>query len=277
MDAVLMSRCQTFSKLLLQVCLLGLFLHIFGRPAVERYLEKKVIVVTSVEKAESFPTPAITIVVHGAASGNGWRKQGGVRKIVRKFCKKAQTVDALVDCIERNTYNLSEISSGVKMGLGLSTGKIFANKSELKDQNWIEDYTHTYFGRIYTLDHLIQLKSTSYFKGDSIRIDLNKEVEEELYYELYFHDPKYFYINMNSEPGYPMVRKVVYPEQLPQYYPIALTEVVELPDMPDDPCIEDPEYDYKACIKEYRIKQVGCRTKWDNANYPLCTRVKDFV
>ena len=223
---------QTISKLILQIWLLGLFLHIFGLPAVNRYLDKRVIVVTSVEKAESIPIPAITIAAKGGTSRNGWKKQGEVQKIVRKFCKEAMTVETLVKCIERETYNLSEISSGIKMGLGLSTGKIFANKSEVKDQNWIEDYTHTYFGRIYTLDHSIQLKSTSYFKGDSIRIDLNKEVEEESYYELYFHDPKYFYINMNSEAGYPLVRKVVYPEQLPQYYRIALTEVVELPDIP---------------------------------------------
>ena len=175
MDAVLMGRCQTVSKLILQLWLLGLFLHIFGGPAVERYLEKKVIVVTSMEKAESIPTPAITIAVNGASSRNGWKKQGAVLKIVRKFCKEAKTVDNLVACIERNTYNLSEISSGMKIGLGASKGKIFANKSELKDQNWIEDYTHTYFGRIYTLDHSVQLKSTSYLKGDSIRIDLRNQ------------------------------------------------------------------------------------------------------
>ena len=114
-------------------------------------------------------------------------------------------------------------------------------------------------------------------KEDSIRIDLNKEVEEESYYELYFHDPKYFYLNLNSAPGFPRVRIEVYPEQLPYYYPISLTEVVELPDMPDDPCNEDPNYNFKECIKEYKIKKVGCRTKWDNTNYPLCTRMKDFV
>ena len=278
MDAVFMSRCQTISKLILQVLLFALFLRIFGLPAVERYLDKKVIVVTSVEKAESIPIPAITIAVKSAANGNGWRKHGGVQKVVRKFCKKAKTIDTLVACIERNTYNLSEISSGMKMGVGAITGKIFANKSEVKDQNWIEDYTHTYFGRIYTLDHSVQLKSTSYLKGDSIRIDLRNQSDEEHYrYELYFHDPKYFYLNLNSEPGFPRVRKEVYPELLPYYYPIALTEVVELPYMPNDPCNEDPDYNFKECIKEYKIKKVGCRTKWDNTNYPLCTRMKDFV
>ena len=104
-----MGRCQTVSKILLQVCLLGLFLYIFGLPAVERYLEKKVIVVTSVEKAESIPIPAITIAVSGAKSRNGWKKQGAVQNIATKICKYAKTTDALVACIESHNYNFSEI------------------------------------------------------------------------------------------------------------------------------------------------------------------------
>ena len=143
MDAVLKGRCQTVSKLILQLWLLGLFLHIFGLPALERYLKKKVIMVRSVEKAESIPIPAITIAVNGAKSRNGWKKQGAVQNIATKICKYAKTTDALVACIESHTYNF-------------------------------------------------------------------------------------------SEPGFPRVQTEVFSEQLPYYYPIALTEVVELPDMPED-------------------------------------------
>ena len=37
--------CGTLSKLILQIWLLGLFLHFFGLPALRRYNEQKVIVV----------------------------------------------------------------------------------------------------------------------------------------------------------------------------------------------------------------------------------------
>ena len=47
--------------------------------------------------------------------------------------------------------------------------------------------------------------------------------------------------------------------------------------VPDDPCIEDPDYNYKEWIKESVSKRVGCRTKWDNNIFPLCTSVKDFA
>ena len=96
-----------------------------------------------------------------------------------------------------------------------------------------------------------------------------KSVEVNLSYDLLFHDPKYFFLNSNPEPGFPRVSKVVDPSDLPYYYPIALTEVVEM-NVPDDPCIEDPEYNYKECITESVSKRVGCRTKWDNNMYPLC-------
>ena len=281
MDAVWLSRCKTFSKLILQVWLLGLFLHIFGLPAVERYFEKKVIVVTSTVKTESIPLPAITIAVNGVANGNGWKKRGAFRYFVTKHCKHAKTTETLVGCIERETYNFSEISSGVILGLGAPKGHSFAQKSDdiAKDQNWIEDYTHTYFGRIYTLEHSLKLKSSSYMKEDSIRIDLkpDEEKSEFHYYDLFFHDPKYFYLNMNPEPGFPRVHRKVYPEMLPYYYPIALTEIVELPGLPEDPCIEDPDYNFKDCIKDHILGRVGCRTKWDNNNYPLCSTVEDFA
>ena len=80
-------------------------------------------------------------------------------------------------------------------------------------------------------------------------------------------------LNFNCE----REQKEVYPEDLPYYYPIAVTEVDELSGMPDDPCDENPDYNDQECIKEYKIRTAGCKTKWDTNNYPLCTRFEDFV
>ena len=86
-----------------------------------------------------------------------------------------------------------------------------------------------------------------------------------------------FYLNFNCEPGFEREQKEVYPEDLPYYYPIAVTEVDELPGMPDDPYDENPEYNDQECIKECKIRTAGCKTKWDTNNYPLCTRFEDFA
>ena len=71
-------------KLMLQLTLLGLFLHIFGLPAVARYLEKKLMVVTSTEKTDGIPIPAITITVNGGKYGNGWKDKGGAAENAQK-------------------------------------------------------------------------------------------------------------------------------------------------------------------------------------------------
>ena len=157
MDLSFGNNIRSSLKLTLQLFLLGLFLHIFGLPALDRYLDKKVMVVKSMEKSDGIPIPAITIVVDGAADEFGWKTKIGIgKKLAEKQCQQANTTEILVGCIEKQTYNLSEISSGIKMRRSREED-IFDDP--VKDQNWIEDYTHTYFGRIHTLDHSIQLKA----------------------------------------------------------------------------------------------------------------------
>ena len=50
-------------KLILQLLLLGLFLQIFGFPSLQRYLDKKVLVVTSLRDTDGLEAPAVTVYV----------------------------------------------------------------------------------------------------------------------------------------------------------------------------------------------------------------------
>ena len=256
--------CGTLSKLILQIWLFGLFLHFFGLPALRRYNEQKVIVVKSVRESSGVPVPAVTISVKDKVSGNGWKKQGVEWHPTKVLCKKSNSAEEITECIERLTYNLSEISSGVTLG----PGRGFEQKIE--DPKWEEDYLHTYAGRIYTLELPIQLDPTS-LTHNFFRIGLKRDFK----YDLYIHDPKNFYLTVNPEPGFPYVKKVVDPDNLPYYYRLGMTEVEEL-NVPDDPCNEDPDFNYNQCIKEYISKRVGCRTKWEINSFPLCTNIDDF-
>ena len=94
-------------------------------------------------------------------------------------------------------------------------------------------------------------------------------------YDLYIHDPKNYYLTVNPKPGFPFVKKEVDPKDLPYCYSLGMTEVKEL-NVPDDPCNEDPNFNYKQCIKDYLSQKIGCRTKWDNNTYPLCASINDF-
>ena len=91
------------SKLILQVWLLGLFLHFFGLPALRRFHDKNVIVVKSVRKSDRTPVPAISIAVKGVE--NGWRKEGIFQHIAKEHCKSANSVEELIICIEKLTYD----------------------------------------------------------------------------------------------------------------------------------------------------------------------------
>ena len=33
--------------------------------------------------------------------------------------------------------------------------------------------------------------------------------------------------------------------------------------VPEDPCVEDDQYNFGVCVKESLARQVGCRPSWD--------------
>ena len=221
--------------------------------------------VKSVRESNATPIPAVTIAVKGKESGNGWRKQGIEHHFSSVHCKNAKSMDDLIRCIKRLTYDLSDITSSVSLGLGVG-----GFEKKIKEPKWTEDYLHNYMGRIYTLELPIQIEPLS-LRSNFLRIGLKKHHM----YDLYIHDPNNFYLTENPKPGFPYVRKKVDPNDLPYYYNLGMTEVKEL-NVFHDPCNEDPDFNYGQCIKEYLSKRVGCRAKWYNNSYPLCASTGDF-
>ena len=66
----------TILKLIIQIWLLGLFLYFFGFPALKKYQEKKVLVVTSKRNTNGTQAPALAIVVKRKETKTGWKKEG---------------------------------------------------------------------------------------------------------------------------------------------------------------------------------------------------------
>ena len=94
-------------------------------------------------------------------------------------------------------------------------------------------------------------------------------------YDLFIHDPKYFYFTRNPDPAHSGVHKDDNPMELPYMWPFILTEVEDL-NVP----VENPDYNYGECIKDSFSRQVGCKTKWEktlNDELPLCGILQDFV
>ena len=262
------SAVYVILRLIVQILLFGMFLYLFGKPAVDRYLDKKVMVVTSRRETGGTQAPALTIVVKREDSATGWKKTvSGSKYFVESLCSKTGLNQSIIDCIEENTYDLFEISQGVNIGLGGS--------SKMVKNQWIEDFTYSFMGRTYTLNITKKLRYDS-MEDSVLRIGLEPNVEYKIL--IFAHDPNFLYATANPESEAPSAGRMVRPVEPSRYYPFALTEVEEL-DVPKDPCNNDPNYNFGNCVKESFSRKAGCKTKWDNfgnTDLELCTTVQQF-
>ena len=113
---------HTILRLIIQLWLLGLFLYIFGYPAVKKYQEKKVLVVSYRRDTKGTEAPAVTIVVNRKDTNTGWKRKAWAG-FVQTLCNDANTTKTIVSCIEQQTYNLSEITTKVTLGKSSFTKK----------------------------------------------------------------------------------------------------------------------------------------------------------
>ena len=118
-----------------------------------------------------------------------------------RICTDANSTD----CIESNTYDLSEIVTSVN-------SVCIRYLYKVKDANWTEDFAHSYTGRTYTLELPLKLRLRENFTN-LLRIGL-KEV---IFYNFIIQDPKYIYVTDNPEPGHPSHRKEVDPADTSYY------------------------------------------------------------
>ena len=99
----------------MQIWLFGMFLYLFGEPAIERYLAKKVMVVTSTRETVGTEAPALTLIAIGKNASTGWKKEGLRAPLVDAFCGELSQNQSIQGCIEENTYNISETSKSVNI------------------------------------------------------------------------------------------------------------------------------------------------------------------
>ena len=73
---------------LLQLLLIVVFLYFFGFPAVKRFQEKKVMVVSSVRDTGGIEAPAVTVDPRFASSNKGWKvNSSNELEIIEENCQ----------------------------------------------------------------------------------------------------------------------------------------------------------------------------------------------
>ena len=104
--------------------LISIFLMIFGLPAIQRFKEKKVMVITSQRKTGGIKAPAITIAAINHKTNSGWSNgTSGDLDDIDTMCNFTTSHD-MEACIVKHTYDQKEIIRDVVLGYS-------ANKSLL--------------------------------------------------------------------------------------------------------------------------------------------------
>ena len=226
-------KLSSWGRAVLQVFLLVVFFAYFGWPAVERYLERKVMVVKDQRNTGGIPAPSITLEVRNPYSGWRHREIWGVEK----NCNNTEEYNSIEQCIESNTFNQSEIVNDVLLGM--------IDKKSLQEEDedlWIEGFTSSREGRYYTM-HTSQKMEPNDHKFQLFLL-LNYNFK----YRISIHDKNFFILTYNVK--LPIITFGLNPnESSSHYYNFELTEVEEV-DLAEDPCNPDPDYNFQACVRE---------------------------
>ena len=216
-------------RILVQVVLLTTFLYFFGFPAFARFAKMEVMVVETTKDTRGIPSPAITIAV--------------VNQIKNDSCFDK---DASIEhCLERDTLKRSEILRRVIIG--------WTSKKEfnLTQENPREDFTLNYAGRYYTLNLPMKIGPDDH--EDQLFLELNTN----LTYTVLIHDPEFFLYNVNPIALPITTRRFAAQDIRPNawFSRLELAEV-NLLNLPSSPCIDDPSYNFQACLRRSIAEKV---------------------
>ena len=168
-------------------------------------------------------------------------------------------------CVLDSTYELEDLLEDI----WIENPRVPANRrpSIKNERFWISDFTLTWPGRCYTVNIT---KRKGY---NQIHLFLNSSMA----FKIFVHDPKYFLYSQNPQ-AIPLTTWII-PKQT-RFFSLSVveTENQEL-NVPNDPCDDDIEYNFSACIKKSLSVKIGCRNIWNNwssENFSTCSTLEDF-
>ena len=197
------------TKVILQIGLFLIFLVYFGIPAVEKYVKKDTIIITSEEDTNGIEAPAVTF--SSSFFGKvGWKsvfENTSVKAFhnfrIANHCKGYEDIE---ECIEEDTFSFNDFIVGARLG-PTSPVDMLMNKTF-----WTEDLTYTSAGRYYTFN--ID-KNITHANDDYLVFVLNTTTVA----AIHVHDEKYFLMNTNPL-GPPINTRSIFPGSTPSQYQV---------------------------------------------------------
>ena len=220
--------------------------------------EKTVVTVVELDLGD-IPAPSVTVCSLDVKTYLGWSdptlnfENFPTSEIVGNICS-SQEGDDLVDCVEKNTFNLTTIVKYAQKG--------FLGQTNLTDARfWRPEFSVSYLGICQTLEPNMTIGTS--FLTDSLRIALNQNFIN----YIAIHEPNLFLLNRNPSMPFKMMRvdgNRVYKFNMVRHEDI---------DVVSKRCNPASSYSFTACIKKSFSSEVGCRLHWDrwtDQSLPKC-------
>ena len=196
-------------------------------------------VVVTKQSSDGIPAPTISIRAINPETKSSLRKEG---MSLKKDCNGTGSNTSVEDCIRKNTFAQEEVVHDVI--LGFRKRKSMEDFSLMNDESFFinEDYTAFFLGRYYTFNLETKMNTSK------VKTQLFVSLYSNFTYQLFIYDPKFFVIS--ESPSLPTKQKTLNQNaRSNNWYFLKLTEVEEL-NTADDPCNDDPNYDFQRCVTE---------------------------
>ena len=136
----LFHHLSRFVRVMLQLALLAIFFWFFGLPAINKYQERKVIVVESFRPTGGIPAPIVTIFANNVdVNGNNFKgtyKNGGFEQV----CSSLKRNSTIENCINKNSNKKSDFLIDILLGYK-------RQKSLMSELHIREEFTRPLYGK----------------------------------------------------------------------------------------------------------------------------------
>ena len=179
-------------------------------------------VIPSTKLSGGIPAPTISVFGANNITKTGWksREVTSSLEVIEDRCGNASDIK---ECIVQGTYNLSDVVKYAHIGFR-------RNESLMGDHLWQEDFTHPFYGRLFTINP--DRRITPDYDQDQIFLHL----QPSLTYTIYIYAQNFFVLNTNIL-SFPVIIKYVSTSMESHYWNLAVTEIFEF-NHPKDPCYE---------------------------------------
>ena len=99
-------------------------------------------------------------------------------------------------------------------------------------------------------------------------------LDPQLKYNVHIHDPRFYILAIQPLPT-PGVKFRLNEGFSNVYKYISVTKHMKM-NQKNNPCNEDPDYNFQLCVRNSLTSKVGCRLPWDlwsSSEFPLCSEI----